>query len=353
MEIYILDQGLNTIGVVSTYNSILWTSKFYEPGTFKATFAFTENMNRILQIGNLLYKEDSPEPGIITRKYLKLNKMGEQTIQVQGYMASRYLHRRIIWEKMILCGTPEEAMRQLVYTQVIEPKNAARKIPGIVLGELKGYGKSIEKQVTYDNLQEALTAIAKTNNLGYRLRLDIEQKCFYFDVVQGVDRTAGSSHPCIFSRDFQNVYTQDYYEDESNYRNICLIGGAGEESDRTLAIVGEATGINRYEMFYNAAALLDTEDLEETEYVAQLCQKGTEKLNSYEMVRSFENKINQAKAMPYDLGDYVTCTDEQWEITLDAQITAIEKGYSKTEESCMVMLGNQVPTLVDLIRAKE
>lgn len=353
MDIYILDQGLNTIGVVSTYDSILWTSKFYEPGTFKATFAFTENMNNKLKIGNLLYKDDSPEPGVITRKYLKLNKLGEQTIQVQGYMASRYLHQRIIWEKMILCGTPEEAMRQLVYAQVIEPSNAMRKIPGIVLGELKGYKGNIKKQVTYDNLQETLTAIAKTNRLGYRLRLDIEQKCFYFEVVQGVDRTAGSSHPCIFSRDFQNVYTQEYFEDESNYSNVCLIGGAGEESDRTLAIVGEGTGINRYEMFYNASGLLDAEGIEETEYVAQLRQKGTEKLNSYAMAESFENKINQAKAMPYDLGDYVTCTDEQWGITLDAQVTAIEKGYSKTEESCMVTLGNKVPTLVDLIRAKE
>lgn len=352
MEIYILDKEINVIGVVSTYESVLWITKFYEPGMFKATFAFTDHLNRRLKCGNLLYKTDDEEAGIITRKYLKLNKKGEQTIQVQGYMSSRYLNRRIIWDKTVLSGTPEMAMRRLVYEQVITPHDAARRIPGIELGKLKEYAGSINKQVTYDNLQKALTEIAMTNSLGYQLRLDIAQKCFFFEVLQGENRTQGSSHPCIFSRDFLNVYTQDYSEDDSNYKNICLVGGVGEDTDRTLATVGEAAGINRYELFYDASTLLDA-DIEKTEYISQLCQKGLEKLESYALAQAFDIKINQHKAMPYNLGDYVTCTDEQWGLTVDAQITAIEKGYSKAEESCVVTLGRQVPTLIDLIKAKE
>lgn len=351
MELYIMDGNLDVIGAVSAYDSILWTDKFYEPGSFKATFIFSNEMNRWLQCGHILYKDDEPQPGIITRKYMKLNKRGEQTIQVQGYMASRLLNRRIIWEKTILNGTPEEAMRQLVSQQAISPVIGARKMPLISLGELKGYGGVISKQVTYENLQDALKAIAKTSGLGYRLRLNIPKKQFLFEVLQGEDRTAGSSHPCIFSRDFQNVYTQDYSEDMSNYRNVCLIGGTGEDVDRTLAIVGDATGMERYEMFYNAA-LLDA-DAPDDEYIARLSQKGAEKLSCYDKARSFENKVNWSRAMRHDLGDYVTCTDEQWGITMDAQITEIEKGYSREGESYVVTLGTQVPTLIDLIKAKE
>ncbi len=351
MELYIMNRNLDVIGAVSAYDSILWTNRFYEPGTFKATFVFSSDMNRWLQCGNILYKDDEPQPGIITRKYMKLNKKGEQTIQVQGYMASRLLNQRIIWEKTTLKGTPEEAMRQLVSQQVINPTIKERKMPLISLGELKGYEGAISKQVTYDNLQETLKAIAKTSGLGYRLRLDIPGKRFLFEVLRGEDRTAGSSHPCIFSRDFQNVYTQDYAEDMSNYRNVCLIGGKGEDTDRALAIVGDAAGMERYEMFYNAV-LLDVDDTD-NEYIARLSQKGNEKLCCYNKARSFENKVNWSRAMHHDLGDYVTCTDEKWGITMDAQITEIEKGYSREGESHVVILGTQVPTLIDLIKAKE
>ncbi len=351
MELYIMDRNLDVIGAVSTYDSILWTNRFYGPGTFRATFTFSMEMNRWLQCGNYLYKDDEPQPGIITRRYIQLDKKGKQTIQVQGYMASRMLSRRIIWEKTTLRGTPEEAMRQLVSQQVINPAIEARKMQLVSLGELKGYPGTIRKQVTYDNLQETLQAIAKTSGLGYRLRLDIPGKKFLFEVLRGEDRTAGSSHPCIFSKDFQNVYTQDYSEDMSNYRNVCLIGGKGEDDERTLATVGDAAGMERYEMFYNAA-MLDADDTD-GEYIARLCQKGAEKLRCYDRARSFENKINWSRAMHHDLGDYVTCTDEQWGITMDAQITEIEKGYSRDGESYMVTLGTQVPTLVDLIKAKE
>lgn len=352
MDVFILNKDINVIGIADKYDSMLWTIKHYEPGNFKVVFAFTDYLNSRLQLGNMIYKADEDEPGIITRKYLKLDKKGEQTIVVQGYTASRYLHQRIVWNKTILSGTPEMAMRRLVYEQLIEPQDPARRIPGIALGALMGYEGNLQKQVTYDNLQESLTAIGRTSGLGYKLRLDIAQRRFYFDVVQGVDRTAGSSHPCIFSKEFQNVYTQDYSEDISNYENICLIGGAGEDVERILSIVGEATGVERYEMFYNASGLLDT-DIAVDEYIAQLSQKGTEKLSSYERAESFEIKINQNKAMPYNLGDYVTCTDNEWKITLDAQVTAIEKGYSNAGESVVITLGNTVPTLVDLIKAKE
>lgn len=352
MEIYILDRDINILGIFSTYDAIIWNSKLNEPGTFKASFVFSEKMNNILQRGNLLYKTDEEEPAIITRKYLKLSKTGEETIQIQGYMASRYLNQRIIWSKMILKGSPEVIMRNMVYEHVINPKEPERKMDRIMLGNLNGYEGDIEKQVTYDNLQDALTDIAKVSELGYRLRLDIDEKVFYFEVFKGTDRTLGSKHPCIFTRDYGNVYTQEYYEDDSNYRNVCLVGGAGEDEERILKAVGNSAGIDRYEMFYNASGL-SNKDITEDEYLQQLEQKGMEKLKSYYTSMAFESKINQDKAMPFSLGDYVTCMDSKWNLTVNTQIKEIEKGFSKTEKSFVVTFGDNVPTLINLIKAKE
>lgn len=352
MQIYVLDRDINILGVFSTYESILWTDKVHEPGTFKAVFVFTENMNKILNRGNLIYKKDENQPGIITRKYLKMDKYGHQTIIIQGYMVSRYLNRRIIWKKMVMKGTPEQIMRQMVEEQCINAEDSNRKMPLIELGDFKGYDDEvIEKQVTYDNLQEALTDISKFSELGYGLRLDFARKKLIFEVYKGVDRTLGTEHPCIFTRKFKNVYTQEYSEDDSNYRNVCLVGGPGEDEQRILATVGEASGLDRYEMFYSAAGISD-KDITTEELIGQLQQKGSEKLAAYYVAKAFESKINQEKAMTYALGDYVTCMDDTWGITVNTQVKAIQKGLSKKEESLVVTFGDDVPTLIDLIKIK-
>ncbi len=352
MEIYILDKDINILGVFSTYESIIWNPKLNEPGLFKASFVFSERMNSILQIGNLVYKTDELEPAIITRRFLKLNKFGEETIHVQGYMASRYLNQRIVWKKMILKGTPERVMRDMVYEHVVSPEDPDRRMPRIELGNLNGYDGEIEKQVSYDNLQEALTDISHVSELGYRLTLDIGAKIFYFDIFKGIDRTLGSQVPCIFTRDYGNVYTQEYSEDKTNYKNVCLVGGKGEDDARIMKTVGNGVGLDRYEMFYSASGLSD-KDLTTEQYMLQLEQKGKEKLSSYYAVSAFESKINYEKAMPFALGDYVTCMDSRWNVRVDTQVKEIEKGLSKTEKSFVITFGDDAPTLISLIKAKE
>lgn len=352
MEIYVLNKEIEIIGVFSVYDAIVWSPRLHEPGTFKATFVFTKRMNAILQPENILYKTDEEEAAIITRRYLKVNSRGEETIQVQGYMASRYLNRRIIWSTMVMSGTPEEIMRRMVYEQAIAPENPDRIMPRLRLGELKGYGGHIEKQVTYDNLQTALTDISKTSELGYRLRLDVAEKLFYFEVYRGTDRTLGSATPCIFSRTYGNVYELEYSEDNSNYRNVCLVGGTGEDEDRILKAVGSGSGIDRFEMFYNASGI-SGRDISAAEYLLQLAQKGEEKMAAYYAVKSFQNKINKNKAMRCEIGDYVTCVDDRWSVAVNTQIKGFDKGFSKTEQSFYATFGDDVPTLVELIKAKE
>ena len=350
MEIYVIDRNVNILGIIASYDAIVWTTKLSEPGYFKASFLFTAEMNRILQLGNLLYKTDEKEPAIIRRRYLKLNKYGEETIEIQGYMASRFLNQRIIWSRLIMQGTSEDIMRKMVQDQIISPEMEERRIDRIQLGEKCGYVDSVEKQVTYDNLQEALTDVANAAGLGYRLRLDLTEKIFLFEVYKGKDRTSGTAEPCVFSRTMLNVYTENYSEDDSNMRNVCLVGGVGEGENRRLVTVGKGDGFDRYEMFYNASGISE-ENLTADQYTAQLKQKGEEKLADCTIAKSFENRINQTKAEACELGDYVTCVDKDWGIMIDAQVKEIEKGFSKEEETLVITFGDQAPTLIKLIKA--
>ena len=100
MEIYVLDRDINILGVFSTYEAIIWNPKLNEPGIFKASFVFSEKMNKILRRGNLIYKTDEDEPAIITRRYLKLNKSGDETIQVQYMMGVKIVN---VFTPIIYC----------------------------------------------------------------------------------------------------------------------------------------------------------------------------------------------------------------------------------------------------------
>lgn len=131
MEMYVLDKELNLVGVLSGYEEIIWRDVLDAPGKFEAEFLFTDRINRILQRTNILYKKDEMQAGVINYKHIKLDKQGRTKIRIKGNMSSVYLSRRIVWEKMILSGTSEEVMRELVEKQVIYPSDLKRKMQRI------------------------------------------------------------------------------------------------------------------------------------------------------------------------------------------------------------------------------
>lgn len=347
MEIYVLDRNIDIVGILGSYEGLIWNTMYNEPGTFKIEFLFDPEVNEWMKRGNLLYKNDEEEVGVITRRFIKINKYGEESLLVSGYMLSRYLNMRIIWDKMTLSGKPELVMRDLVYQQCIGC-SAERKIPRLQLGSLKGYGgTAISKQITYDNLQEALTDVSKMSELGYRILLDLKDKALYFDVYKGRDRTYGTSEACVFNREYGNIIEQEYEESEDYYRNVCLIAGSGKDDARIRTTVGNASGLDRYELYCNAAWMSDKE-LSQAEYIRQLQTKGQEKLNGFPITRSFISKADSESDA--GIGDYVTCVDQRWGIMMDTQIRGIEKCYCRKEISKVYTFGDSQPTLVQLIK---
>ncbi len=65
-------------------------------------------------------------------------------------------------------------MRKLVNDNAINPVNINRKIPNLILGNLKGFTEDIKYPNSFGNILEQLENISNTNNLGYRNILDIK-----------------------------------------------------------------------------------------------------------------------------------------------------------------------------------
>lgn len=355
MELYIFDRDLNFQGVLESFFSLRWVRRYSKCGEFELHCNLTSETLQLLQKGNVVWKKGDLEAGYIEYRNLKQDTEGKETLIVKGKFLTGYLGRRIIWGTESLNTTAELAIRGLVNNHAINPTDTDRTIDLLTLGSIKNYTQSVNYQTSYSNLLDEVESIANANELGIRTLIDIQNKQMIFDIYEGMNRTAGQSEnaPAIFSREFENVLEQEYIDSLNNYRNIALVAGEGEGSERRLVTVGEGEGLDRYELFIDARDL-QQEDMTTEEYNAVLSDRGQSKLAEMRKIQTFESKINLNSNLKYkedfNLGDIVTCTSKKWGITVDTRITEIEEVYEENGFSVNITFGNNIPTLIDKIK---
>lgn len=367
MELKIFDRDLNLIGITDAFSSLIWNRKYNDLGDFQMNILFSSEANSILNIDNIIYK-DNGEAGYITSKEIKVEDDGTEIIEVKGKLILGYLSRRIILKTDNLDTNIIDGSYKLIDENCIN-SSEERKIPHLILDAKPNIDSPLVKQVSNKNLLDTLTEIAQANELGMKLDFDIIKKKLVFKIYQGIDRSISQKviAPVIFSRSFENVLNQNYLESTNNYKNVALVAGAGEGEDRKTTIVGNATGLERYEIYVDARDLSNTKRVEkdgenidelipDTEYIPLLQTRGTEKLAEHYKSTVFDSTINTNSnyiyKQDYDLGDVVTFFDNKWNITMDTRITEISEVYSSDGLSINITFGNDVPTLIDIIKRK-
>lgn len=359
MDLIVADRNFNKIGTANNRKSLRWVRRYRETGEFEIHCPATKKNITQLQRGHVIIKPGDPEAGFIKYRNLKEDDDGKEILVVKGDFLTGYLNRRIIWGTEIINGLVEVAMRELVNKNAINPTNPDRIIPGLSLDNLIGHTETADFQTSYQNLTEELEKLSILSDIGYRVRYDGQTRSMIFETYKGLDRTSGQSiNPrCIFSREYNNVEEQEFIESDGNYRNVCLIGGIGEGSERKLATIGSATGLDRYEVFNDQKSLSDTVDsvtLSTAEYQALLEGKGHEKLAECKKVCVFDSQIdvnaNRKYKEDYDLGDIVTNINKKWGVKLDTRIEEIEEVYEESGQKINVIFGDELPTLIDKIK---
>ncbi|GAA0787947.1 siphovirus ReqiPepy6 Gp37-like family protein [Hathewaya limosa] len=368
MELYILNRNLELKGILDTFKSLIWIKKYNKTGQFELHCSLNSNTLKLLQRENIIFKKDDLEAAYIETRQLRIDNNGQEYLQLTGKFLTNYLDRRISWNRIDFTGTTEKLMRKLIHDNAINPDNENRKIPNLILGDLKNFTENIKYQNSFGNILEQLENISNTSVLGYRNLLDIKNRKIIFDVYKGIDRTINTgAEPCIFSRDFENILEQNYYDSLNNYRNTCLIAGGGEGKDRTLTSIEEGKGLNRYELYVDARDIQATKEIKKgdtteeipipvDEYLHILKQRGKERLEEYKEIQTFDSKINidgnNKYKKDFDLGDIVTVVDKKWEIQLNAMITEIEEIYEEKGLEINIIFGNNIPNLIDKIKQK-
>ncbi len=362
MELFILNKEFELIGIIETYTFLRWVRKFYKNGEFELHCKLTNKTVSLLKEDNIILKKDDNEVGFIETLKLKMLN-GEETIVVKGKFTTAYLNRRINWDRLNFNGKVEDLMRKLVSDNAINPQNQDRKISNLRLGEYNQFTEDINYQNSFGNVLEELENIGTLYKIGYKIIFDFNSKEFIFNTYKGIDRTCNQNTiaPCIFSREFENILSQELFKTNINYKNTCLIAGVGEGEQRKITSIECGSGLNRYETYIDARDLSnkikknnDEIEMDIEKYKSFLIERGKQKLSQLKKINNFSSTVNtkgnNKYKIDYDLGDFVTILDSKWNIQINTQISEIEEVYQNGKHEINPVFGSSFPSISDFLR---
>lgn len=341
MDILVLDENLEVIDIVETFNSFIWTDRYNEYGDFELRISIDDRSVKALRIDRYLQNRDSDHLMIIDTLEIDSDAEDGTYLVVTGKSLESILGRRIVWGLKILEGNLQNGIKSLLNENVISPSNLDRKINNFVFEESTDpliTELSIKAQYTGDNLYDVIHTICENQNLGFKVTLN-DSKQFVFKLYSGKDRSySQSENPyVIFSPKFDNLLSGNYIESKAAWKNVTLVGGEGEGTERRYTAVGNVSGLKRREIFTDARDVSSTTEAGETissdAYISLLRQRGKEKLSENVNVMSFEGEAEMTQMFRYGVdffnGDVVQLEDEYGH-EVKARITEIVTSESET-----------------------
>lgn len=351
MDLTVLNQDFEKIGIIDDFTSLIWHRKFYTAGTFKINMPMTENNLALVQRKNIIHKPGSDEAGIVDNYYYTNDEEGKETIEASGYFLTGVLARRIIPALTVLYGSYRNCMRSLVDQNAITTESK-RKIPHLVLSEDEEDKADKQRlQVTGQNLLTYLGKISQVAETGFKCRYMRTYMDFY--TYTGADRSRNQSENprVIFAHEYDNLGSTEYTYSEIEMITAAYVGGEGEGAARTIVEVDNgATGLDRYETFVDARASRD-EEMTNAEYLELLNEEGLEVITP--AAENFAGTVIESRTtiykQDYDLGDIVTVFNKRWSKELSVRITEVEEVNDTSGEKIVVYFGSTERTLADIL----
>lgn len=339
MDFNIHDSSGVWVGIVEEPTSAIWTRSYYEPGEFEIYTPATRDLLDILTEDCFITREGDNTVMIVERLEVTTDEEAGDFVTITGRSAAALLDRRIIFTQTTLSGRVDRAIYKIVAENAVNPTDSARKLP-LSMAMPDVLADKISAQHTGTNLLDAVEQICAAYGMGFRVVTDSKTIVApRVELFVGKDRSAGQAinSPVIFSPEFENLLQTSYAFDVSKYKNVAVVAGEGEGNARKRAIIGDASGLMRRELYVDARDMsTNAGEITAEDYAAQLEARGLEKLAETQTEEAFSGEVDTMNTfildVDYTVGDIVTVENE-YGIRADSRIISVsecwdESGYS-------------------------
>lgn len=279
-------------GLLEGYDSIQWLTYSRDYGEFQITIS-DPSVAVLIEQGTTILNTDTMELGFVEYRKPKVDADGSLTVEARGFTAVKMLDRRVIMCTVNISNIEADMIR--LYT---DNRRGLSLLPPV----LNGFAETTESQITWETVLDAWKKLAELAGFGFGCTFDRRTGQNTLKIYKGVDRSddRSASYSGVFGDRAGNLTEISFEHDASNYKNVAIIGGAGEGADRVIRIVGSASGDERRELWVDAKDLKTTYQIATptgeydeqgnpeydytdatytaAEYAALLDQRGVEKL---------------------------------------------------------------------------
>ena len=175
MNIFVLDTNMDTVAIVDTYTSLIWTERYSESGDFELHTFVDSNILSYLRKDYYLVTNESDAVMIIENIILDTDEESGNYVTLTGRSAESILERRIVWGQRNLSGNFQEAVKTILNENLISPTNRFRKIDKFIFEESDDEAitsLNVEIQFTGESLYEAIKELCDRFGLGFKVTLN-------------------------------------------------------------------------------------------------------------------------------------------------------------------------------------
>lgn len=250
MFLQIYDQNVMQIGVIDTYESLIWTKRYNETGDFKVTIPLKNKIPEFISLDHFVTLSEDYEDGyymIIETIEVDQDAESGNTLTISGRSLEALLERRIVWDKMTYSSkSTESIIKDLIEKSFILPSVSDRKIANFTYESPNSdlVFPLTDAEYNGEDLLDIIPVLCSENHCSMSVRY-LNGK-FVYKTYAGTDRSHDQTETdeVLYSADFDSLVSSNYLESIKNYKNVIqVVDSTGNKK----MVVGSSSGINRRE----------------------------------------------------------------------------------------------------------
>jgi hypothetical protein len=261
-------------------------------------------------------------------------------ITANGYTTNHLLDSRVIASPVAVSNVESG-----VYTAVNENMRGMQRV---VTAAPKGLAEETEITLYGKTILEQVMPLLSSVDLGHRMVWNHRTMQHNFEVYKGADLTTGI-HAVVFSDEQGTARDLVINDDVSLFKNVAYVVATYNEKE-LLEVVGDATGADRHEQWFDISISAEDGETEE-QFRARMRTHGAMELGKLIKRRSFSVMVDPAElGVLYNIGDLVSCVSKRFGVKFNARISGMKYRKDARSETTEVVLGEPKLTAIGEVK---